>query len=113
MKAKYEAARAEYKKAKEHLKVCNDAMQKAFSDMCEAEYGFAEGDIVEYTDRKGKAVRGQFKGWKCSGGSLNTYMETPGMWLIKNDGTVGQTSRLLYDLKHVRLVQKKPAAESE
>ena len=113
MKAKYEAAFAEYKKAKEHLNTCKDKLQKAFSDMCEEEHGFAEGDIVEYTDRKGKTVRGVFKGWTHSGSEHNSYNEYPGIWLIKNDGTVGQTCRLLYDLKRVKLVEKKKPAESE
>ena len=70
--------------------------------MREEEYGFTEGDIVEY-NAKGEVIRGIFNGWHLLS---NGEEAVPNMTPFKRDGTLSEKRRTVYDLYKVRHIKK-------
>ena len=79
-------SRFEYEAAKMRLKKCLDEASKAYLAMREEEYGFTEGDIVEY-NAKGEVIRGIFNGWHLLS---NGEEAVPNMTPFKRDGTLSE-----------------------
>ena len=99
-------SRFEYEAAKMRLKKCLDEASKAYIAMREEEYGFTEGDIVEY-EVKGAVIRGIFNGWHLL--SNGEEPRNPNMVPFKRDGTPSGKNRTIYDLRKVRLIKKASA----
>lgn len=99
-------SRFEYEAAQARLKACLEDVAQAYKAMREEEYGFTEGDIVEY-EVKGAVIRGIFNGWHLL--SNGEEPRNPNMVPFKRDGTPSGKNRTIYDLRKVRLIKKASA----
>lgn len=98
-------SKVEYEAAKVRLKECLGKASNAYRSMREEEYGFTEGDIVEY-HAKGEVIKGIFNGWHLLS---NGEEPVPNMTPFKRDGTPSGKNRILYDLRKVRFIKKASA----